>query len=39
MQVAPPTPMDVARFLDVEAIVNEDGEDDDLESDDDYGAR
>ena len=38
MQVARPTPMDVARFLDVEAIVNEDGEDDDFESEDDYGA-
>ena len=38
MQVTPPTPMDMARFLDVEAIVNEDREDDDFESEDNYGA-
>jgi len=39
MQVARSTPMDVARFLDVEAIADEDGEGDDFESEDDYGAR
>ena len=29
--------MDPSRFLDIEAIVNDKGEDDDFESEDDYG--